>query len=481
MQRATVKKTPGYLTAAALTVVLLATAASAQYGYFGQNKVRDRELDWQILSTEHFDIYFYPDTADVVGGVAEMAEAAWKKLTGELGRSPVHRIPFILYASGRDFRQTNIYLGFLPDGVGGFSEAGRNRVVIPFEGSQPRMWDTTVHELTHVFSFYYFYRDMTGELLNAQVGTPDFWFMEGIAEHEARDWDTDGRMVLRDAILGEHLVPLDQLRYGDYIPGWALYLTYKEGQSALDFFVEHYGAEKLPELMEAIAAEPDRDVSKALEKTVGVDLRDFGEEWTLDLKRRYWVELVEGRRPEDIAHRVTKIDERYTSYVGPRFSPSGELLAVISNLDYDANVYLVDADKGEVFQRLTDAGITTTSPPAAPPWTSRPPATPWPSWPKRRAGSTSSSWTPSPDTPTGSSPTWSSTTSPAWPSPRTRNLCTSRRKTAARWTCTTCASSTGISSSSPTPPTSSCTPPPRPTERPSPSAWKRSRARTWPR
>jgi len=351
-----VKNTLHTLRLAALAVVLLATAAPAQYGYFGQNKVRDRELDWQILSTEHFDIYFYPDTADVVGGVAEMAEAAWKKLTGELGRSPVHRIPFILYASGRDFRQTNIYLGFLPDGVGGFSEAGRNRVVIPFEGSQPRMWDTIVHELTHVFSFYYFYRDMTGELLNSQVGTPDFWFMEGIAEHEARDWDTDGRMVLRDAILGEHLVPLDQLRYGDYIPGWALYLTYKEGQSALDFFVEHYGAEKLPELMEAIAAEPDRDVSQALEKVVGVDLRDFGEEWTLDLKRRYWVELVEGRRPEDIAHRVTKIDERYTSYVGPRFSPSGELLAVISNLDYDANVYLVDADKGEVFQRLTDAG-----------------------------------------------------------------------------------------------------------------------------
>ncbi|HDR06623.1 MAG TPA: hypothetical protein ENN88_03225, partial [Candidatus Coatesbacteria bacterium] len=337
-------------------VLLLAESASAQYGYFGQNKVRDREFAWQILATEHFDIFFYPDSAEVVGGVAQMAEAAWKKLAQELGVEPVHRIPFILYASGRDFRQTNIYLGFLPEGVGGFTEPLRNRVVIPFQGSQPRMWNTTVHELTHVFCFYSFFRDLAGELLNTQIGVPDFWFMEGIAEHQARDWDTDGRMVLRDAVLGEHLVPLPELRYGELIPGWALYLAYKQGHSALDFFVEHYGADKLPELIYAIGAQAERDVSKALEKVIGIDLREFHEEWTIDLKRRYWVELVEGRRPEDLARRVTKIDEKYTSYVGPRMSPSGELAAVISNLDYGAHVYLLDLNKGEIFQRLTSAG-----------------------------------------------------------------------------------------------------------------------------
>ena len=59
-----------------IMMILLAGSASAQYGYFGQNKVRDRELEWQILATEHFDVYFSPDSAGVVGGVAEMAEAS---------------------------------------------------------------------------------------------------------------------------------------------------------------------------------------------------------------------------------------------------------------------------------------------------------------------------------------------------------------------------------------------------------------------
>ena len=33
--------------------------ASAQY--FGRNKVRYKKLDFQILKTEHFDIYYYPE------------------------------------------------------------------------------------------------------------------------------------------------------------------------------------------------------------------------------------------------------------------------------------------------------------------------------------------------------------------------------------------------------------------------------------
>ncbi len=337
-------------------LLLLVGTASAQYGSFGRNKVRDHELHWSILATEHFDVYYYPECGEFVGAVAEMAEAAWKKVSGRLDSEPMHRIPFILYASGRDFRQTNITTQFLPEGVGGFTEPLRNRVVIPFEGSQPRMWETTVHELTHVFTFYRFYRDVAGELLKTGIGVPDFWFMEGIADHVAGDWNTDGRMVLRDAVLSEGILPLELLRYGEMIPGWAMYLTYKQGQSALDFFVDHYGEEKLPELLDAIAAIPERSVSDALEEVIGADLNDFTDEWLTDLKRRYWVDLIEGRRPEDFCHRLTRLDEEYTSYLSPVFSPSAELVAVYSNLGEKAGIYLIDAEEGEVFDKLADAG-----------------------------------------------------------------------------------------------------------------------------
>ena len=44
--------------ATAALMVALESTASGQY--FGRNKVQYKDLDFQVLRTEHFDIYFYP-------------------------------------------------------------------------------------------------------------------------------------------------------------------------------------------------------------------------------------------------------------------------------------------------------------------------------------------------------------------------------------------------------------------------------------
>ena len=44
-------------------VVLLSAAPRADAQYFGRNKVQYRTFDFQILKTEHFDLYYYPEEA----------------------------------------------------------------------------------------------------------------------------------------------------------------------------------------------------------------------------------------------------------------------------------------------------------------------------------------------------------------------------------------------------------------------------------
>ena len=41
--------------------ILLAIASTASAQYFGRNKVRYKKLNFQVLETDHFDIYFYPE------------------------------------------------------------------------------------------------------------------------------------------------------------------------------------------------------------------------------------------------------------------------------------------------------------------------------------------------------------------------------------------------------------------------------------
>ena len=46
-----------------LTLIILlgiASSASGQY-HFGKNKIQYAQFDWQLMKTEHFDVYFYPE------------------------------------------------------------------------------------------------------------------------------------------------------------------------------------------------------------------------------------------------------------------------------------------------------------------------------------------------------------------------------------------------------------------------------------
>src|SRR5215208_99036 len=67
----------GFVMAAAC--LALAPAASAQY--FGQNKVQYRQLDFKVLRTDHFDIYFYPEEQAGTEIVARMAERWYARLS----------------------------------------------------------------------------------------------------------------------------------------------------------------------------------------------------------------------------------------------------------------------------------------------------------------------------------------------------------------------------------------------------------------
>ena len=58
-----------------LAVVLsAAVVAPASAQYFGSNKVQYQEFDFQVLRTDHFDIYYYPQEEQAVQLAARMAE-----------------------------------------------------------------------------------------------------------------------------------------------------------------------------------------------------------------------------------------------------------------------------------------------------------------------------------------------------------------------------------------------------------------------
>src|SRR5438552_1663851 len=138
------------LAAAALTLAL-ASPASAQY--FGRNKVQYKKLNFQVLKTEHFDIYFYPEEKEGIDIAARMAERWHARLERVFAHQLRGRQPLVLYASHPDFEQTNAISGELGEGTGGVTEPLRRRIVLPLGGALADTDHVIGHELVHAFQF----------------------------------------------------------------------------------------------------------------------------------------------------------------------------------------------------------------------------------------------------------------------------------------------------------------------------------------
>jgi dipeptidyl aminopeptidase/acylaminoacyl peptidase len=325
-------------------LLLLANPGNAQEPYFGKNKVQYETFDWYFIRTGNFDIYFYQDEYHLAKFAADVLEDAYVKVREELRYDLRGRVPVIIYNSHSDFQQTNVIPYLIEEGVGGFTEVFKNRIVVPFTGSYEDYRHVLHHELTHAVTFDMLYGNMAGSLLSQQyLFQLPLWFAEGYAEYSSRGgWDIQADMILRDATVNGYLAPLD-LAGG--------YLVYKEGQSAIGYIVNKYGEEKLSEILEK--GKTSLSMDKALKSAIGLDTKGLSEEWAKYLRKEYWPEIASRSEPKDFAKQLTD-HTKDGSYMNerPAFSPQGDRLAIFSDRSDYTEVYIISAIDGKVIERL---------------------------------------------------------------------------------------------------------------------------------
>ncbi|HPU24193.1 MAG TPA: biopolymer transporter Tol, partial [Candidatus Kapabacteria bacterium] len=118
-----------YIYASLIVLVLLISSINI-FAQFGKNKVQYRKFDWRFIETEHFDVYYDAGSKALAEFAAVSAEKALVSIQNTLNYKFSMRIALIVYDSHNDFQQTNVTGGYLPEGVGGFTELFKNRVVV---------------------------------------------------------------------------------------------------------------------------------------------------------------------------------------------------------------------------------------------------------------------------------------------------------------------------------------------------------------
>jgi Tol biopolymer transport system component len=338
-----------------LCIAIAATlaAAPAEAQYFGRNKVQYRNFKFEVLKTDHFDIYFYDEERAAAADVARMAERWYARLSVLLDHNLSSRQPLVLYASHADFEQTNVVGGEIGEGTGGVTEGLKRRVVLPLTGALKETDHVLGHELVHAFQYDIARLGREDQPGGSPIERLPLWFVEGMAEYlSIGPVDSNTSMWVRDGILHESLPEVRKLGDPKYFP-------YRWGQAFWAYVGGRFGDRMIaPVYVDALRSGPDA----AIEQLLGQKSKDLSASWHTAIRDHYAPVLESTRRPaafgRPLSTEVLQEKKNPPLYASPVLSPDGRKVVVFSERGLlSVDMYLADADTGAVIRKLVSTAI----------------------------------------------------------------------------------------------------------------------------
>jgi len=341
------KATKVLIGAGFLFAALSRAAAAQDFDSFGQNKVQYRTFQWQIIQTEHFDVYFYPVEREAALDVARIAERSYARLSRILHHNFIERKPILLYASYSEFQETNALGGESPsEGVEGVTEFFKHRMVIPFTGSYDQMEHVIEHEMTHQFQYDVYSGGHPGAGIQTMVTVnPPGWFMEGMAEYlSLGPMDPATTMALRDAALQGHLPTIEDMTDDPNI------FPYFYGHALWAYIGQRWGDEVVGEILQASRG---AGIEGAFKRALGISIDELSKDWRDAVQATFLPQISDHYPARRIAEPLlTEKRSGGPLHLAPAISPDGRLIAYFGANDIFIDLYLADAETGKTIRRL---------------------------------------------------------------------------------------------------------------------------------
>jgi hypothetical protein len=364
---------------AGLALVFLAVAAmeaGAQtpfFPYYQKNRIKYDRFEWHIYTTDHFEIFYYPELEQHLERVASYAESAYQQISADLKHDLAVKIPLVLYKTQSEFQQQNVIPEELPEGVLAFAEPQRDRMVLPIDEPPDQLYRLITHELTHVFEFDIIPRSLI------RRGIP-LWVDEGLANYMAGYWSPFDLMQVRDAAVAD-IVPKMSEFETQPLSGR---LPYSLGHAAFEFIESRWGKEGIRQFLFSLRKSVIGGGENAYEEALRLKPEEFDEQFEKYLKDRF-KPFRDKERPADYGKNLAPRPDktRYTVVISIEPSPSGDLIAAAAGnrKDQELDIILISTKDGSVIRNLTsgfnkDRGFEYIAQPGG----MRHNAVPWISW-----------------------------------------------------------------------------------------------------
>ena len=325
------------------------TAAQTPYvPYFGKNNIHYDKFNWQIYTTDHFEIFFYPELQQHIERVAGYAESAYQQISADLKHDLSTKVQLILFKTHSEFEQENVDPSAGQEGVGAFAEPTQHRMVMPIDSPPDQLYGLIVHELTHQFEF-----DIIPQgLIRRNV---PLWVNEGLSEYERGQWTPFDLMMVRDAAISDIVPKMTETdAYGN--AGNARFVPYNLGHAVFEFIEAKFGKEGVRQFIFSLRKSVIGGGEDAYEEALKMKKDEFDQAFERYLKERF-KPFRDKERPADYGRDLAPNKEKtkYAEAISIAASPSGDLIAMmtVNRKDGEIDVVLVSSKDGSIVRDLT--------------------------------------------------------------------------------------------------------------------------------
>ncbi len=311
-------------------IILFLVSLLPGQSFWAWNLRTHPELDWQVITTDHFNIYYHQGLEDVARRGAAIAEQVYQPIMDQLELEDFGRTDMVFTA------EDEIINGFAMPSNQIFIWAYQNDAAGWFIGSEKWLRTVIAHEFQHI-AF------MNGVKTWLGVGnlllTPG-WFIEGTAEYYTEKW----RVGRSDSDLKIHTFMNKMDRLDPHDAGYAkvLYLADKYGDSTITRLV-HYrdelkiGKRKLLTLPYLF--------KRAFKKVTGQTVAQFNEEWRRAMNTYYYSYRGQKEGVGEVGEPL--VIPGMAAIRGLAVSPDSSRIAVVGRADKDMrdwSLYTVSTD-----------------------------------------------------------------------------------------------------------------------------------------
>jgi len=342
--------------------------------YYGKNKIRYDNFQWHIYTTDHFEIFYYPEIESHLERITSYAESAYQQISSDLKHDLATKVPLVLYKTQSEFQQQNIEPSELPEGVLAFAEPYRDRMVLPIDEQADALYRLITHELTHIFEFDIIPRSLLRRSL-------PLWVDEGLADYMTAYWNPFDLMTVRDAAIADIVPAMSDFQGAAFVDGR---LPYNLGHAAFEFIESRWGKEGLRQFLFALRKNVIGGGESAYEEAFRLKAEEFDEQFEKYLKDRF-KPFRDKERPADYGRDLAPKRDKtpYVAVISIEPSPSGDLMAVMAGnrKDQELDIILLSTKDSKVIRNLTsgfnkDSGYEYIASPGG----FRNNAVPWISW-----------------------------------------------------------------------------------------------------